>query len=226
MKILLVEDDDDAAGQIDRDLRAFGHAITRLGATADAGLAKGGDYDAVILDRRLPDGDGVDLLRRWRRAGFDTPVILLTALSGVSSRIEGLDAGADDYIIKPVDNAELEARLRALRRRRRSDGGADASRLTCGTVAIDRLRREASRNGRRLILKPREMRLLEELMLGAGEIVTRAHLLSAVWHLNFNPRTKLIESQMSHLRDKLTEHGLPDPIETIRGVGYQFRTDV
>lgn len=223
MKILLVEDDDDAASRIDCDLRAFGHAITRVGATGDAAAARPGDYDAIVLDRRLPDGDGVDLVRRWRQSGFDAPVILLTALSGVASRIEGLDAGADDYLIKPIDNAELEARLRALRRRA---GESGANRLTCGTIVIDRLSREAYRNARRLILKPRELRLLEELMLGAGEIVTRAHLLQAVWHLNFNPRTKLIESQMSHLRDKLTEQGLPDPIETIRGVGYRIRTNV
>jgi two-component system OmpR family response regulator len=223
VKILLVEDDEDEANGIGRDLRAFGHEVTRLATTYDASKEKHERFDAVVLDRRLPGGDGIDLLRLLRRSGFESPIILLTALGGVASRIEGLDAGADDYIVKPVDSAELEARLRAVRRR--SDD-KDSKRLSYGTVLLDRMRREAYRGTRRLVLKPREMRILEELMIAAGEVVTRQSLLRSVWHLNFNPQTKLIESQLSHLRDKLTENGEPDPIETLRGVGYRFRTDV
>lgn len=225
LRLLLIEDDAQCAAQVREDLTKAGHAVTHFGDCASGfAAARAGDYDAMILDRSLPDGDGVQMLGASRAQGMDLPALILTASAGLHQRVEGLDAGGDDYLVKPFESIELEARLRAIVRRARQDV-AVGSHLSCGTIEIDRLRREVRRAGQRVVLQPREHRLLEELALQHGNVVTRTMLLQSVWNLQFDPRTKLIESHMSRLRDKLNAGFAVDAIETVRGVGYRLRVD-
>jgi two-component system OmpR family response regulator len=218
MKVLLVEDDAETAGFIVAGLRAQGiaahHAADGVSGYDRAGA---GEYQAIILDRRLPGRDGLGILRSLRRAGVKTPVLYLTAMDGLDDRIEGLDAGADDYLIKPFFLAELVARLRALVRR-----AADAqaqTRLRVADIELDLIARRATRAGRELALLPQELKLLAYLMRNAGSVVTRSMLLEHVWDIHFDPRTSVVESHMSRLRAKL---GQTEYIRTIRGSGYQF----
>jgi len=226
LTLLLVEDDDTDARTIEDGLMERGHSVQRSstapGTTDPGRLAM---FDVIILDRRLAESDGVDHMRGWRAAGMDVPVLILSALGTVAARIEGLEAGADDYLVKPFDAGELDVRLRAIARRR-SQGSDSATVLTCGSIRVDRMRRETFREGRRINLQPREQKLLEELALRPGETVSRQSLLQSVWNLSFDPRTKLIETHVSRLRDKLNSGFAGDAIETVRGCGYRLRCDI
>ena len=225
LRLLLIEDDCQCAAEICEDLAAAGHEVSHVAdCTGVFDMARQGSYDAMILDRRLPCCDGVRMLGEWRSQGLDLPVLILTAAAGLHDRVEGLDAGGDDYLVKPFEPIELEARLRAIVRRGQQ-GTVMPTSLSCGSIEIDRLRREVRRDGQRIFLQPREHRLLEELALQPGEVVPRALLLQSVWNLQFDPRTKLIESHMSRLRDKLNAGFAADAIETVRGVGYRLRID-
>jgi two-component system OmpR family response regulator len=149
---------------------------------------------------------------------------MLTGMSDIRDRVSGLDSGADDYVQKPVDAAELDARLRAITRRAISPADETAL-IEAGSIRIDRFKREVWRDDRRIYLQPRELRLLEELAMARGEPVPKRVLLKAIWNIDFDPRTKLIETHMSRLRDKLAGDGRQDVIETVRGAGYRLKID-
>ncbi|WP_294304531.1 response regulator transcription factor, partial [uncultured Sphingomonas sp.] len=187
----------------------------------DAGLAE--PFDLAILDRLLPGVDGVEIVRQWREEGNRVPVILLTALGSIADRVTGLDAGADDYLVKPFALPELSARVSALLRR--PPIAEVQTRLQVGDVVLDAMRREVRRGGRPIRLQPREFRILEELMRHAGRVVTRKMLLEAVWGFHFDPQTNIVESHLSRMRSKVNEGFAHDPIETLRGEGYRMGGD-
>jgi two-component system, OmpR family, response regulator len=225
MHILLAEDDSETAGFIEQGLTDLGHAVTRAATGPDAvrrGTAEA--FDLIILDRMLPGLEGLEVLRRLRAASISAPVLVLTALGGLGDRVEGLDAGADDYLVKPFAMAELAARINALMRRPPMREAA-ALRLQVGDLTLDMIRREVTRAGRTIHLQPREFALLEQLMRNVGRIVTRTMFLEQVWGFHFDPRTNIVESHLSRLRTKLREGFGDDPIETVRGAGYRMRPD-
>jgi len=226
MRYLLVEDDKALAGRTSAALIDLGHDV--LHATSiDGGMTLALDErpDAIILDRLLPDGDSTSIIGEWRQAGLDMPIVMLTVQAALHERIDGLDAGADDYLAKPCDPVELDARLRALVRLRDRGNGPAKDVLVSGDIELDYRRREVHRSGKLIPLQPREFKLLELLLSHAGEIVPRSQLLSEVWNLRFDPRTKLIETHISRLRDKLNAGFEGDVIETIRRIGYRLRKD-
>lgn len=224
MRILLAEDDAETAGFIAHGLGELGHAVARAAEGEEAlrlGIAE--SFDVMVLDRMLPTLDGVAILKRWRAAGVATPVLMLTALGGIADRVEGLDAGADDYLVKPFALAELAARLTALSRR--PPISEVVTRFEVGTVTLDLLKREVRRAGREIHLQPREFAVLEHLMRNAGRVVTRTMFLEAVWGFHFDPQTNIVESHLSRMRAKLNDGFVVDPIETLRGIGYRMRLD-
>ena len=222
MHVLVAEDDDGTAAYVKRGLTDLGHAVDVVhagGAAINRGLS--GGYDVIVLDRMLPELDGMEVLRRLRAAAVATPVLMLTALGGVADRVDGLEAGADDYLVKPFAMPELSARLNALARR--GPAAELPTRFEVGDVTLDLLRREVFRAGRPVLLQPREFTLLEQLMRHAGRVVTRTMLLELVWGFQFDPQTNIVESHLSRVRAKLREGGGDDPIETVRGAGYRMR---
>jgi two-component system, OmpR family, response regulator len=222
MRVLVIEDDVETADFIMHGLDAQGHVPTVAGdgVTALRRAARDG-WDAIILDRLLPELDGISVLRRLRTGGVTTPVLLLTALGSVRDRVEGLDAGADDYLVKPFALEELTARLNALTRRRAREEAVTA--LICGNLAMNLLRREVHYRDQPVLIQAREFSLLEVLMRNAGHVVTKAMLLQEVWGFHFAPGTNIVETHMSRLRTKLAHAGAAHVIETIRGTGYIVR---
>jgi DNA-binding response OmpR family regulator len=222
LHILLAEDDQHLQAQIVSQLSQFGHQVE----TADDGLAALAiivqrAFDVVILDWMMPTADGMAVLRQMRGSGMNVPVLMLTALGQVFDKVEGFDAGADDYVVKPVDPLELNARLNALVRARRvNDQPADT--ISAGDIVISPARVRAWRNDRSLNLSQTEFKLLLELVRNAGSVVTRPMLIEKIWGHDFVPATNIVEAHIRHLRVKLTEHG-DDPISTQRGVGYFLR---
>ncbi|URW74862.1 response regulator transcription factor [Sphingomonas donggukensis] len=221
MRILLAEDDVETAGYLARGLGELGHVVLFAGNGED-GLHLGATetVDVLVLDRMLPRIDGISVLRRLRLAGVATPALILTALGRIEDRVAGLDAGADDYLVKPFAFSELVARLNALARR--AVPAQAVTRIDVGAVSMNLLTREVTRSGVPVPLQPREFRLLEELMRNADRFVTRTMLLERVWDFHFDPQTKIVETHMSRLRSKLNYGGLPDVIETVRGSGYRM----
>ena len=221
MHILVVEDDPDLSLFIDNGLRRAGHHTQMVGNAELADEAIGNvAFDAVLLDRLLPGMSGLELLRRWRRAGKGVPVLLLTALDGIEDRVEGLEAGADDHVGKPFAMSELLARLQAITRR--AQASEAGSMIEEGDLTLDLLRRDLRYKGQRVALQPREMRLLEELMRHSDEAVTRAMLLERIWGFTFDPQTSIVETHVSRLRSKLADSGVPVTIEAVRNVGYRL----
>lgn len=226
MQILLVEDDRQVADRVAFDLSRNGYQVTDVATAEEAQDALASNaFEAVVLDRLLGDDDAITAIADWRRAGLKTPILVVSSLSGVADRIAGLAAGADDYLVKPFHTEELDARLRALLRARDRHAEREADILTCGSISIDRRHRTAHRAGTPLMLQPREYRLLEALALTPGQVVPRSVLLEKVWNLSFDPRTKIIETHVSRLRDKLDFAGPGEAIETVRGIGYRLRDD-
>lgn len=224
MRILLAEDDIETAEFIERGLEELGHLVLRAETGTDAlHLASTEALDIIILDRMLPELDGVAALRRMRAAQVEAPVLLLTALGRIEDRVEGLEAGADDYLVKPFAFSELAARVGALARRRPAN--AVATELEFGALRMDLLKREVRRDGKVIALQPREFRLLEELMRNSDRVVTRTMLLERVWKFHFDPQTNIVETHISRLRTKLNEGDKPNLIETVRGVGYRIAKD-
>ncbi|HOV96287.1 MAG TPA: response regulator transcription factor [Thermomonas sp.] len=223
MRILLVEDDTHTAAFIAKGLREDGHAVDHASdGKQGLFLASTEPYDALVLDRMLPGLDGMTLLRTLRGAGNALPILLLTALGDTDHRVEGLRAGADDYLVKPFAFAELSARLDGIVKRNRSSGEREPTRLQSAGLELDLLAREARREGRRIELQPREFRLLEYLLRHAGQVVTRTMLLEAVWDYHFDPQTNVIDVHISRLRQKI-DHGFDKPIlHTVRGAGYRL----
>jgi two-component system OmpR family response regulator len=183
--------------------------------------ATGGGFDAIVVDRMLPGLDGLSLVKALRAAGDVTPVLMLTAIGGIADRVEGLDAGADDYLVKPFAFSELAARLHALGRRPAAQ--VDPHRLEVGDIMLDLHRRTVERAGRRITLQPREFALLAELMRNPRRVMTRTMLLERVWDFDFDPKTNIVETHLSRLRSKLNAGSDEDAIETVRGAGYMIR---
>jgi len=222
MKILLVEDDKEAAAYLRRALSEAGHTMDHA-ANGREGLmlAVGEPYEVIVLDRMLPQLDGLAILRTIRSAGVKTPVLLLTALGGIDDRVEGLEAGGDDYLVKPFAFAEFLARVNALARRPPPQEMISA--LQVADLRMDLLRRSVSRAGQRIDLQPREFQLLEYLMRNAGRVVTRTMLLESIWEFHFDPKTNIVETHMSRLRGKVDRGHAQELIHTVRGAGYCLR---
>ena len=222
-KILLVEDDRETADYLVRGLSEEGHGVEHV-SDGREGLfrATGQSFDLIILDRMVPALDGLEVLKALRAAGVETPVLVLSALASVSDRIEGLESGSDDYLVKPFSFAELLARVNALLRRSEQRAVAADHRLIVGDLEIDPLARTVKRSGRTIDLKPREYRLLEYFARNKGRVVTRTMLLEQVWDYHFDPGTNVIDVHVSRLRRKL-EDGFDNPIlHTVRGAGYRL----
>lgn len=219
MNVLLIEDDKDVAAFVERGLKEASCTVTHTD-SPKLGMveAMGNAFDVIILDRMLPDMDGVDALKLMRGSKITTPVLMLTARSGIDDRVEGLEAGADDYLVKPFAFSELLARLNALHRR--PPVVDQAQTLTLADVTLNRTSRIATRAGQTLDLSPLEFRLLEFMMQHEGEVVTRTMLLEKVWGYTFDPKTSLVQTHMSRLRAKLDKPFETELITTIRGSGY------
>ncbi|GAA0733777.1 DNA-binding response regulator [Sphingomonas sp. ABOLD] len=223
LRILVVEDDAQLSALLVRQLGTLGYTVEAVadGRAAIATLGQA-QFDSILLDRLLPAIEGVEVLRRIRAEGVETPVILLTALGLTQERVEGLEAGADDYIVKPFEIDELNARIRAVLRRR-SAPAADNATLAAGDVTVSVLRHRVTRAGKPIELQKTELRLLAELVREAGSVLSRKMLIERVWGYDFVPATNIVDVHILKLRQRLEMPGLPDPIATVRGVGYMFR---
>ncbi len=222
MKLLVVEDDKEAGGYLKRALSQAGHAVDHVEDGRDGLLLAAAEpYDVIVLDRMLPRMDGLGIVRTIRASGVKTPVLLLTALGGIDDRVEGLEAGADDYLVKPFAVAELMARVNALARR--PPPQETPTTLQVADLRLDRLQRTVTRGGVRIELQPREFQLLEYLMRHAGRVVTRTMLLESVWDYHFDPKTNIVETHMSRLRSKVDRGHAHELIHTVRGAGYCLR---
>jgi two-component system, OmpR family, response regulator len=225
VKVLLIEDDQDTARYVARGLREHGHVVDHAATGRDGlFLAADGEHDVLVVDRMLPGLDGLGLVRALRETGVKAvkaPVLFLTALGGVGDRVDGLEAGGDDYLVKPFAFAELLARLGALARR--PPLAAVPAVLRVGDLEMDLLKRTVIRGGTRVDLQPREFQLLEHLMRNAERVVTRTMLLEAVWGFHFDPKTNIVETHVSRLRAKIAREGAPELIHTVRGAGYVLR---
>ncbi len=220
MRVLVVEDDAETAAYVAKGLTERGHVVD-LATDGYQGLdrAQRGSFDAMIIDRMLPRLDGLSIIVTLRSAGINTPVLVLSALSDVDDRVEGLSAGGDDYLVKPFAMSELLARVSALTRR-----GTSASRLNVADLEMDLLSRTVTRAGRPIDLLPREFRLLEYLMRHAGQVLTRTMLLEKVWDSHVDPQTNVIDVHIGRLRQKI-DRGFTAPLlHTVRGAGYCLRT--
>jgi two-component system OmpR family response regulator len=220
MNLLLVEDDNELAASLIRRFREVGYRTEHVSdglLALDAALER--DYGVLIIDRMLPGMDGLSLMKELRRRARSTPAIYLTTMAGIDDRVQGLDAGGDDYLVKPFEFVELLARIRAITRR--SEGGR-VSRLVAGTLEMDLVQRSVRRAGKLIELVPQEFRLLEYFMRNVNRAVTRKMLLENVWDIHFDPHTNVVESHVSRLRSRLNEHFAADPIQTVRGVGYRL----
>jgi two-component system OmpR family response regulator len=218
VRALVVDDDPTLTLLVRRLLEEEGFAVDTAGLVAEGRtLAMVNEYDAIVLDLNLPDGNGVPLIQALRRDGKDTPVIVLTGTSDSSVTVRALDAGADDYLTKPINFAEFKARIRALVRR----GGAQRTeQLTVGNVVLNRLSREALVGGTPVHLTPKELSLLEHLMMHPDEVVTRTDLLEKVWDMNFDPGSNVVDVGVARLRKKLEAAGGTAAITAKRGLGF------
>lgn len=220
-RILLVEDEPRMADAIRRVLVAEHYTVdVALDGTEALAFVQQGQYDVVVLDRLLPDMSGIDVLRAIRARRVATPVLMLTALSALEHRVEGLDAGADDYLPKPFAFSELLARLRALSRRSPELYG---ERLSAGDIELDPVRHEVSFKGRSELLSAREYALLGYLIRHAGQVVTRQQILDSVWGAEPDVYSNVVDLYVHYLRRKLAALGERRALQTVRGVGYALR---
>ncbi|SEN00008.1 two-component system, OmpR family, response regulator [Sphingomonas gellani] len=223
MDLLLVEDDEPTAQTLAEELRALDHRVVVAEDGAAALVAVERDsFDAVILDRMLPRMDGATVVRRLRERGRSLPVLMLSALGRWDQKVDGLDAGADDYVTKPTPAAEIDARLKALIRAR-GWTSTEAETIRAGDIVISPTQHRAWRDGVALDLARLEFRLLLELARQAGGYLTRAMLIERVWGYDFEPTANIVDAQVLSLRRKLTGNGGDDPIVTKRGVGYMLQ---
>jgi two-component system copper resistance phosphate regulon response regulator CusR len=220
VKILVVEDERRVANFICRALRENAYAVDVVNSGERAlAVVTEGRYDGILLDVRLPGLSGIAVCREWRAARIETPILMLSARSLVEQRVEGLDAGADDYLTKPFVVAELLARVRALVRRRASKLGRS---LHFANVELDRHRRTVSRSGSALTLTAKEFAVLEFLMMRAPEVASRTEIIEHAWDSHFDSETNLVEVYINRLRQKMGE---PRLIQTVHGVGYCLRSE-
>ncbi len=221
MRILLLEDDTRTAAFVARGLTESGHICDTL-ADGRKGLAQATteSYDVLVVDRMLPGLDGLSLVKAVRAAGVMTPAIFLTSMSGVDDRVEGLDAGADDYLVKPFAFSELLARINALGRR--PPVQVEPTKLRVHDLEMDLIRRRVERGGVAIDLQPKEFELLELLMRNEDRVVTRTMLLERVWGFHFDPKTSVVETHISRLRGKVDKpFGVP-LLYTVRNIGYSL----
>ena len=218
MRLLLIEDDPRVADYVAGGLKEAGHVVDHV-ADGRQGLfhVAGGDYDLVVLDRMLPNVDGLTILATMRASGDQTPVLILSALAEVDERVKGLKAGGDDYLTKPFAMSELLARIETLGRR--GPAVAEETKLSVGDLEMDLLAREVRQAGQSVELTTREFRILEYFLRNKGRVVTRTMLLEKVWDYSFDPQTNIIDQHVSRLRQKLKGA----PIQTVRGVGYTIK---
>ncbi len=224
MHILNIEDDPLSAQLVAELLGAEGESVSWV-STGDEGLKRAAAeaFDVIVLDRNLPGLSGVDIAARLRDMGNRTPILMLSALGRSENRVEGLDAGVDDYLAKPFEPAELIARVRALHRR--AGGQSQAPVLVVGELECHIKARTAHRQGKHIALSPKEFALFKYFMKNAGEVVTREMLLRDVWNLSFDPETNVIDVNVGRLRRKLEEGYASPVLETIWGVGYRLTGD-
>jgi two-component system OmpR family response regulator len=219
MKILLIEDDQPTAAFVEKGLRQAGHEVDHSGDGREGlVLATTVTYDAAVIDRMLPGLDGMALVKTLRGAGIKTPILFLTARGGIDDRVEGLEAGADDYLGKPFAFSELLARLNALARRPPIAG--EATVLQAGDLVMDLVARKVRRGDQAIELMPREFKLLEVLMRNRGRLMTRTMLLERVWDFRFDPKSSIVETHVSRLRAKVDRPFDAPLIRTERGMGY------
>ncbi|PJG45703.1 DNA-binding response regulator [Sphingobium sp. LB126] len=224
MRILIVEDDSETSAFVAQGLAQAGHQVA-ISADGRDGLFKatGGEFEAIVVDRMLPSLDGLALVKALRAAGDTTPVLMLTAVGGIADRVEGLESGADDYLVKPFAFSELAARLNALARRPAQR--SEPHQLRVADIVLDLDRRSVERAGQRIHLQPREFALLAELMRNPHRVMTRTMLLERVWDFDFDPKTNIVETHLSRLRSKLNAGFDEDAIDTVRGAGYMIRDE-
>lgn len=221
MKLLVLEDDAETSAYLIKGLEEQGHLVDEAKEGRDGlFMILNNAYDVAIVDRMLPGLDGLSVIRSARAAGIKTPVLFLSTMGGIDDRVTGLDAGGDDYLVKPFAFVELLARVNALARRPvLSDV---VTQLQVADLHMDLLKRRVSRKGREIDLQHREFRLLEYLMRNAGRVVTRTMLLEAVWDFHFDPQTTVVETHISRLRAKIDRGFDRELIRTIRGAGYSL----
>jgi len=221
VRILVVEDEDSIASFVVKGLTAEGHTVERAATAADAiGMGTTYDFDLILLDLMLPDGHGLDVLKRVRAVRPDVPVIVVSALGEIDDKVDLLDAGADDYLVKPFAFAELAARVRANARQ----GAASAREITVGDLSLDTKTRVARRGDDiSADLPSREFTLLEYLMRHPGQVLTRQQILDSVWGIDFDAGSNVVDVYVSYLRRKLDRASEPSVIETVRGAGYRVR---
>ena len=224
MRILVIEDESRTADFIEKGLREKGHAVD-VCRTGPEGLtyALNGEHDAIVLDRMLPQMDGLTILKMLRAEDKATPAIILSALGQIDHRVEGLKAGGDDYLVKPFAFSELMARIEAIVRRR-DPRAAEQTELKTEDLRLDLVGRKAHRGRREIDLHPREFAILEYMMRNAGRPVTRTMLLSHVWGYQFEPQANVVDVHISRLRKKIDGPGDRALIETLRGEGYRIKS--
>ncbi|WP_074548975.1 response regulator transcription factor [Dyella sp. AtDHG13] len=220
-QVLVIEDDETTAREIVAELSAHGMQAEWV-ANGSEGLERAmqRDYDLITLDRMLPGMDGIDVVAELRRAGRDTPVLMISALSDVDERVRGLRAGGDDYLTKPFAPDEMSARAEVLLRRRQPQ--AMVQRLRVADLELDLVSHVAYRGGQPLTLLPTEYRLLEFLMRNSGQVLTRTMIFETVWGFHFDPGTNVIDVHIARLRRKIDGAGQPALIHTVRGTGYMI----
>ncbi|MGB5559693.1 MAG: response regulator transcription factor [Paracoccaceae bacterium] len=224
MKILVIEDDRTTGAYIADGLREEGHSVDLIANGAEGLIqASVGSYDVLIVDRMLPGIDGVSLVKTLRGAKTQTPVLFLTSLGGVDDRIEGLNAGGDDYLVKPFAFGELSARIAAIGRRPQMQDAPTV--LKAADLEMNLLTRKVTRAGQHIDLLPREFSLLEHLLRRKGRVQTRTMLMEAVWDIHFDPMTNVVDTHISRLRSKVDKPFATELIETVRGSGYRIDSE-
>ena len=218
MHVLVIEDDAMVARVVARALESAGYTVDAT-ASANDGLTRAstGSYDAILLDLELPDRDGLDVLRELRSSGLTTPILIMTGRDDDEHVVRGLDAGADDYLLKPVSTDVLKARVRAAIRR---GGSGQPDQLVLGDLVVDRLGRQVTGAGATIPLTPKEFSMLEFLLLRAEQVVPRSELLEHVWHMRFDPGSNVVDAHVARLRQKLRQAIELPEIKTVRGVGF------
>jgi DNA-binding response OmpR family regulator len=218
MHVLVIEDDAMVARVVARALETAGYTVDAT-ASANDGLTRAstGSYDAILLDLELPDRDGLDVLRELRSSGLTTPILIMTGRDDDEHVVRGLDAGADDYLLKPVSTDVLKARVRAAIRR---GGSGQPDQLVLGDLVVDRIGRQVTGAGAAIALTPKEFSMLEFLLLRAEQVVPRSELLEHVWHMRFDPGSNVVDAHVARLRQKLRQAIELPEIKTVRGVGF------
>ncbi|MDN5927078.1 MAG: winged helix-turn-helix domain-containing protein [Hyphomicrobiales bacterium] len=221
MRILVIEDDGKTSDYIAKGVTEAGHVCDVLADGRDALFTATRDaYDVIVADRMLPGLDGLSMIKAMRAAGVKTPVLFLTSIGGVDDRVEGLEAGGDDYLVKPFAFSELLARINALARR--PPAQEQKTTLKVGDLEMDLIRRQVTRQGQVIDLQQREFSLLEVLMRGEGRVITRTMLLERVWDFHFDPKTSVVETHISRLRAKIDKPFETQLLHTVRNTGYSL----